>query len=141
MIPSFDEHGNLPPGIHIAKMAELKKRFTCTTQRRALFRGLELLVSDLRGAGCRKLYIDGSFITNKPEPADYDACWEPTGVDATIKPILREMKAFALERKRVYGGDIFCQIPNTGTNYLAYFQKDRNERDKGIILIYLQGNS
>ena len=35
----------------------------------------------LHRAGCSKVYIDGSFVTVKLEPGDYDACWDIDGVN------------------------------------------------------------
>src|SRR5579864_7933526 len=32
-------------------------------------------------AGCSRVYIDGSFVTVKREPGDYDACWDIDGVN------------------------------------------------------------
>lgn len=32
-------------------------------------------------AGCVRAYIDGSFVTVKEEPGDFDACWDAEGVD------------------------------------------------------------
>jgi hypothetical protein len=38
-------------------------------------------LNDLRDAGCKRVYLNGSFVTSKDEPGDFDACWDPTGVD------------------------------------------------------------
>ncbi|EDX70939.1 hypothetical protein MC7420_8190 [Coleofasciculus chthonoplastes PCC 7420] len=37
--------------------------------------GLELAMTQLKAAGCRTIYIDGSFITSKPNPGDFDAAY------------------------------------------------------------------
>lgn len=94
MIPPSNKNGTLPPGIHMATMAEIRARFTGNQKRCILIKGLELLVRDLKLADCRTLYLNGSFICDVPEPGDYDARWEPEGVNNTINPILREIIMF-----------------------------------------------
>lgn len=39
---------------------------------------------DLRAAGCKRAYIDGSFINAKERPGDFDACWDLDGVDFDV---------------------------------------------------------
>ena len=76
MIPSFESGGNLPPGIHPATWSELASRFGGTAHRQSLLAGLKGALEALREAGCRRVYIDGSFVTAKVEPGDFDGCWE-----------------------------------------------------------------
>ncbi len=79
MIPPFDERGNLPPGIHKADWTELEAAFGGSPRRVALLAGLREALASLRRAGCRTAYIDGSFVTAKEEPGDFDACWDAVG--------------------------------------------------------------
>ena len=47
------------------------------------------MLENLKAAGCRTVYVDGSFVTSKELPNDYDACWEEAGVDPeTLDPVL-----------------------------------------------------
>jgi hypothetical protein len=84
MIPPFDKRGNLPPGIHTATLKEIERTFASTEHREYLFRGLKRLLENLKAAGCSTLYLDGSFITKKEEPGDYECTWDPTGVTAAL---------------------------------------------------------
>ena len=35
------------------------------------------------------MYLDGSFVTAKEFPSDFDGCWDPDGVDgAKLDPVL-----------------------------------------------------
>ena len=43
--------------------------------------GLRAALENLKAAGCRTVYLNGSFVTSKDLPNDYDACWEEPGVD------------------------------------------------------------
>ena len=75
MIPAFDpDTGNLPAGEHRARWDEIVERFGYTPWRRKLLDGLEAALASLRAAGCDRVYLDGSFVTAKEEPADFDAC-------------------------------------------------------------------
>jgi len=42
---------------------------------------LKAALDALRIAGCRRAYVNGSFVMGKEEPADFDGCWEVEGVD------------------------------------------------------------
>jgi hypothetical protein len=136
MIPSFDKHGNLPPGIYDATLKEIEQRFASAPERKRLFDGLKRLLENLKAAGCATLYLNGSFITEKELPEDYDCTWDPSGVTAALdKDILKSLE----ERKAKYLGDIFAHMPeNGGFPYLEYFQKDKNDNPKGIIKIDLR---
>ena len=65
MIPQFRRiTGDLPPGVHVATWAEFVLRYGYNKRRRHLLNGLERVLQDLRVAGCRRIYIDGSFIND-----------------------------------------------------------------------------
>jgi len=70
----------LPPGVHPATLAEIEQHHAYNVERYRLFRGLADASVNLQKAGCRFLYLDGSFVTDKPIPGDFDACWDPEGV-------------------------------------------------------------
>jgi hypothetical protein len=137
LIPDFGNTGYLPPGIHKASLSEIEKCFAFTPNRKQLFLGLKYLAKVLKRAGCRTLYIDGSFTTTKLEPEDYDAVWEPEGVNQFIDPLLRDGWNFeALKQK--FGGDVFCRMPEVfGKDHLDFFQTDRQGVPKGIIMVDL----
>ena len=104
MIPGFDAAGNLPPGIHFSSWDEFAQRYGTTDHRKRLLEGLAAALSSLKQAGCRTAYIDGSFITTKEVPDDFDGCWDPTGVDDTLlDPVLLDFdnKRAAQDRKSV----------------------------------------
>jgi hypothetical protein len=73
MIPAFDEHGHLPPGIHPATLDEVEARFGCESElRRVQMESLRWLVDLARRAGVLRLIINGSFATDVFEPNDVD---------------------------------------------------------------------
>ncbi len=144
MIPELDERGSLPPGIHHATWTEIVTRYATSTHRRDLLDGLLDALRSLKAAGCATAYIDGSFVTAKANPDDFDACWESAGV--VPSRLDSELQDFSDERaaqKARYGGEIFpAQRPAhpDGTTFLEYSQCDGvTIRSKGIIAVDLAG--
>lgn len=106
--------------------------------------GLRAALENLKEAGCRVVYIDGSFVTRKDIPNDYDACWEEAGVDPTaLDQVLLIFDPGRATQKAKYMGELFpaSVIANTdGLSFLEFFQTDKDTgRPKGIIAIDLGG--
>ena len=132
-IPTFDKDGDLPPGIHDADWTEFKSRYGTTGHRRALIRGLERALTSLAGAGCKRAYVDGSFVTSKRNPRDFDACWEEAGVDPTkLNPVLLNFNNQRAAQKAVFGGELFPV-----SAFLQFFQTTRGGKAKGIVSLDL----
>ena len=73
MIPTFDEHGYLPPGIYLATLEEIEARFGRESAvRRAELESLRWLVDLAKQAGVERLVINGSFVTDQLEPNEVD---------------------------------------------------------------------
>lgn len=143
MIPEFDENGNLPLGVHWAEWQEFKERFGYNRGRRLLIEGLEMAMQDLQAAGCRVIYINGSFTTSKSDPGDFDACYDNETVDADYLRVNAPRLSNYYDRagqKARYRGEIFPSdqpIGDYGENSFEFFQRDRRKRKKGIIAIDL----
>lgn len=142
MIPPFNDDGLLPPGIHWASWDELVDRFGNNVRRRLLVTGLRAALESLKRAGCRIVYIDGSFVTDKESPNDFDACWEEAGVNIyALDPVLLMFDSLMTEQKTKYRGELFpasVRADAAGTSYLQWFQRDANTlKPKGIVAIDL----
>src|SRR6266436_4537256 len=81
MIPAFDHDGNLPPGRHPTSWDDFAKRFGTSGQRRRLLAGMKQMLQSLKNVGCARVFMNGSFVTSKADPEDYDGCWDGAGVD------------------------------------------------------------
>ena len=143
MIPAHDSStGNLPPGEHLVDWAAFEARFGTTPWRKQLPQGLAKALRDLRAAGCKRAYIDGSFITTKERPGDFDACWDLVGVDFdVIDEVLLTFGAGRRAQKAKYGGELFpadAAADPLGTLFRDFFQRDRDRNPKGIIAIDLE---
>ena len=142
MIPEFDREGLLPAGIHKASWEEFTQRFGGYGWRKLLLRGLWAAIVSLRDAGCKLVYVDRSFVTDKEAPGDFDACWEEAGVDPIVlDPVLLTFANGRAEQKAKYLGELFpasFDAVGDGFTFLDFFQTDRDGgRRKGIIAIDL----
>jgi hypothetical protein len=73
MIPEFNDDGYLPPGIHSATLEEIAARFGQGSElRRVQMESLRWLVDAAKRAGVRRIIVNGSFLTDLPEPNDVD---------------------------------------------------------------------
>jgi len=56
------------PGLHEATLDELEQRFATNPRRRSLHDGLRRGCGALQAAGCAVVFVDGSYVTDKPIP-------------------------------------------------------------------------
>ena len=130
----FNEYGILNPGIHKMTWEEFSKTFNKSLRREILLIGLEKIYHILRNIGATHIYIDGSFVTNKLDPGDWDACFDaPEYVLYEIRELPNRKKI-----KELYGGDLFyvgSEADEYGTKYLDFFQQIRGSSvlKKGIV--------
>ena len=106
--------------------------------------GLRAALENLKSAGCRTVYLNGSFVTSKSIPNDYDACWEEAGVDPTVlDPVLLTFDPGRAAQKARYLGELFpasIMADTDGLSFLEFFQTDRaTGGPKGIVAIDLGG--
>jgi hypothetical protein len=143
MIADFNRDGTLPGGTHWSGWEEVESRFGFSERRLQLLGGLKAALRALRRAGCRRVYIDGSFVTVKREPGDYDACWDIAGVDAeSLDSVFLDFSNARGAQKRKYLGEFFpAQMPEgaSGRLFLDFFQTDKETgKRKGIVGLNLQ---
>ena len=140
VIPEFNQSGLLPEGIHWADMDEIKKRYGQNGHRQRLLSGLGRALVSLHMAGCAALYLDGSFVTAKEDPGDYDACWDAKGVKlASLDPVLLDFSNRRASQKAKYFGEFFpaqlqAEERSPYRTFLEFFQADKaTGNKKGII--------
>ena len=131
----------LPPGVHTATLKEIEKRFSTNDRRRFLFEGLTWGVKALKKAGCIQLFLDGSFVTAKTFPNDYDICWDDTGISRLqLDPVFLDFNHNRKKQKEKYYGEYFPTtfLANGARFFLDYFQTDKHTgKAKGIIRLQL----
>lgn len=128
--------------MHRATWDEFAERFGNNHRRREILAGLLRALQALRAAGCRRAWIDGSFITSKELPGDFDGCWDHTDVDFDkLDPVLFDFQGHREAQKTKFGGEMFpATVPADaiGTLFLDFFQLDRDGGQKGIVQIDLE---
>jgi hypothetical protein len=139
----YNEQGNLEPGFYDMSLEEVRSIFCHNKHRSWLFEGIELAIEHLKKIGCKTIFLDGSYITKKELPKDFDLCWDDTDLSivtaAKICPELFDCGWRMQKMKNRYRGDVAPANSiadfNKGINFLGYFTEDKQGRDKGIIRI------
>jgi hypothetical protein len=142
MLPEFED-GVLPPGIHQASWREVEERFGWNDRRQRLLSGLRSLLEELAHAGCSRAWLDGSFVTDKHHPGDFDLAWDPEGVDiGKLDQVLEDLDPPREAQKKKYGGDILPNVIEEGSGmpFLEFFQQDAvTGQTRGIVELRLEG--
>jgi hypothetical protein len=129
MIPSLNDDGYLPPGIHRATLEEIAARFGQESEvRRAQMESLHWLVELAWRAGVKRIVVNGSFVTDKFEPNDVD-CVLLIGPefprDATAEAEL--LVGLPFVNMELVDSDAFLQLTE------RTFATDRNLVPKGMV--------
>jgi hypothetical protein len=133
MIPAFNDHGYLPPGIHPATFEEIAARFGQEPElRRVQLESLRWLVDLTRRVGVQRLIVNGSFVADR---------WEPNDVDC----ILLRGPSFPLDEvadAELWAGLPFIQVVLVGQKEFDLFVEkiyatDRHANVKGMIEVIL----
>lgn len=139
MVPEWMENGLLPAGVHPASWAEVEGRFGWNAHRQSLLLGLRDGLAVLRRAGCERLWLDGSFVTSKELPSDYDGCWAHDNVSpGLLDPILLNLRPGDRQAiKSRYLGDLLVAglELGSGLTFVEFFQRSRDGERKGIVLL------
>lgn len=146
MQPQFQADGNLPPGIHWMEWVEFAQSFGQTPHRGRLMSGIYQLLVKLADAGCETVYIDGSFVSLKQIPSDFDGAWELKNVDlqrlSVTEPLLFDFSRQRAAQKRKYLGEMFPADfveGGSGRTFLEFFQLDKQTgARKGVVAIDLR---
>ena len=142
MIPEFDpQTGYLPPGIHQGAWDEVVGRLGGNSHRSRLIVSLLAACKNLAEAGCRCVLLNGSFVSAKSLPNDYDGVWETAGVDPDrLDPVLLDFSNRRAAMKSKYLGELFPATTSAqpGVLFRDFFQSDRDGVAKGIVQIDLR---
>ena len=122
-------------------MRQVEKRFATNPIRQQQFEGLVRASNALGIAGSETLWLDGSYITNKDEPGDFDATFDATNIDwialGIEEPDLLDFDSPRSTQKRVYGGELLPLVDG-GVDFVGFFQTDRDGKPKGVVRIDLK---
>ena len=87
------------------------------------------------------MFIGGSFVTAKDDPADVDVTWDVTGVDGdAMDAIFFDFENERAAQKAQFSAEFFpAQLVEgvTGRSFLRFFQYTRDDEPVGIVEIDL----
>jgi hypothetical protein len=142
MIPAFLEDGYLPAGLHVAGEVDVIVRFgSATLKRRLLALRLMRWIELGRQVGAKRLFVDGSFVTAKPDPQDLDAVvW--LNIDFAARVERGEMAAVELNMMLTtrQPEEIFAaEDRRDWEEWLEFFGRTReaDRRRKGLVEVQL----
>ena len=103
--------------------------------------GLRQGTEKLFSAGVKRIWVNGSFITDKESPNDIDGCWSYTAaMDVTmLEDDFLNINARRIV-KNIYGLDFFiAEIieADSGKPFQKFFQVNRDGEAKGIVVVDL----
>ena len=132
MIPPFDTHGYLPPGVHPASMADIELRFGTQSEiRRAQMESIRWMIDLARRAGARRIILNGSFVTDIIEPND---------VDCVLLFESTEIQDFPAFEELIEGLPYLDIVPADAAEFQDYvddvYASDRHGSRKGMIEIH-----
>ena len=139
--PQFNDSGDLPPGIHVADLEEVLRRFGPGTARRVVCtKRLTHIFELAKSTGfLQRFIIFGSYITSKDEPNDIDVVLVMKNdfryEDCPLE--LRGLFNHAVAQAR-YGASIFWTRPailigESLEDFIAYWQIKRGGGKRGIV--------
>lgn len=133
----------LPPGVHSATLADVGARYATNERRRWLFEGILEVAKSLRAAGCAVMFLDGSFVTDKDEPNDFDGYWDPAGViPSLLDPVFMDFENEQAAQKHKFRGEMFIaeEVGGPAASIKKMFVTDRfTGLEKGILRVKLRG--
>ena len=133
----FNGDGVLDPGIYKMTWKEFYNSFSFSKRRKELLEGLEKVVAILREIRATHIYIDGSFVTDKVNPNDWDACFDssiPVINNLLCKYPFKDTKI----QKKLYKGELFYAksiADEYGNTYFDFFQQKKGNSaiKKGMV--------
>jgi hypothetical protein len=128
----------LPPGIHDSTLTDVFDRYAINPTRTRFFDKMKLALQNLFSSGSPQIFLDGSYVTGKPIPGDYEICWDVTNVDPRLlDPVFLEFGNKRQSQLQKYQGEFFPASfieGNSGKPFLDFFQTDKQTgQRKGIV--------
>lgn len=147
-IPALRESGWLPEGHHPATCEQIADRFggESGSRRTAVFSGLLRWRDAVRGKQMGgRLILNGSFVSAKTEPGDFDVLLVYDTASAAI--IVQDKEALRLldnaHCKALYGGDVWAFSEQAVRDFPQFCRVDGFDREKetrrlkGVLEVYL----
>jgi len=139
---SFNSNGNLHTTVELT-LDEFQRHFGTTELRKQKIKNACRFFKIFSSCGCPAVYIGGSFVSTKKDPADIDLCFDLRNVNGLeLRKAFPEF--FGSSRINKLGEirrNLKCHIfyfDNEDTRMFEYLQNDREYNRKGLIKISLK---
>ena len=134
-IPAFFEDGWLPEGHHQATWEEIADQFggVAGSRRAAILSGLLRWRNAVRDKGMGgRLILNGSFISEKSEPGDFDGIFVYNGFSTKLIALDRDALALVdnAHCKSYFYGDIWAFSEQAIRDFPQFCRVDGLDRDK-----------
>ncbi len=142
-LPEFNQLGDLPAGVHLARLDEVLARFAHLTPQRQLVttRLLRIYKLALATGKLLRFVIFGSYVTAKPTPNDVDLILvlqddlTEQDYDPDTLPLFNHLRA-----QEILGASLFAIRPGfvigeTVDEFIAHWQIKRDLNQRGIVEI------
>lgn len=148
-IPPFNADGLLPPGEYEVSFEELRHSALAVSDDRPtwdapwrlhLIANLEMLSGQLREAGVREIFADGSFAEDKDHPNDIDGYFVCSLGDLRSGELIRRLNR--LDPFKVWTWDPAARKPYRGypkKQPSAFRQSRRDGKPRGIVKVRYGG--
>ena len=151
-LPAFDRAGYLPAGMHGASFPDFAARYGGSSRRRKLVGRLEIALADLHAAGWSRVYIGGSFVSDKAKPGDVDILVpRQAGVEwTTLFSVAKRERAADLHfygARKIVTNALTKQITPAQRaawalrkpDFLQFFSQNRAGKQVGMVVVELNG--
>jgi predicted nucleotidyltransferase len=145
VLPELTAQGELPLGVHRANWKEFQARFGGSSPRRVWLLGRLLMLLELAATNgkLRRVFVWGSFVTEKPAPKDLDILlimdedFEVDLIDAAAQAVFDSVRA-----RLLFESDVFWARSSIGRElldlWLETYQTSRSFRKHGIVELVLE---
>jgi hypothetical protein len=124
-VPSFDNFGLLPAGVHHVTFAEIETALCWNPHRQALWSDFQRFLADkadLFLVAGTPFYIDGSFVRRKESPADIDVVIDLSNCSDDLVRTGYLLRFDYDQIKAVYHVDLWLKHPKIPLDLSAFFQ-------------------
>ncbi len=138
MLFEFNKHGNLPNDL-ILSCIEFFKLFSYNKKREKLINNLFIVANQFKGLGCDKMFVFGSFATQKKNPNDIDVCFDISKLD--VKIVEKNSSVIDNYERRRFKEYFLVHVTLKeieDINIIRWMKRDRNSNERGIIEVSLQ---
>ena len=96
----------------------------------------------LHEAGCRVVFVDGSFVTRERYPKDFDVCYEEDGLDLEVlHPVIKDVSLRRAAQKRFFAGEALpfkFPFDRSGRTVREAFAGTREGEAEGLVRLELE---